>query len=400
MQESLKERCVEAMSHLCALSGVSGCVCDAQERRITDEQPDAHFCLHCGYHRCQRINTHLYGVNESYRWNGQSFYYCPLGLTFVASPVCDDRGAMAGGIVLGPVILGAKEDTLAELAEPALADAVRALPSWEPGMVTHLAAVLCGSAALAAGLPQGRMRAAVYEQEHLLDALDTHAASVGEDYPIEYEKRLQRMIVQGDRPGAQALLNDLLGYVFCANDFQLAPIRARVLELVIVLSRATIDAGADMREIFLYNAAYMREIERFDSLEDMSVWLTGVLHRFIQYSFDFPQVKHSDVVYKAIQYLRDHYDQKVSLDDVARHVYLSRAYLSSLFKDETGQSLFGYLTQIRVEKSRQMLEAGRLSLSEIALRCGFEDQSYFSKVFKRIAGMTPKKYRDSRGIKT
>ena len=223
--------------------------------------------------------------------------------------------------------------------------------------------------------------------------------ATGAAYPIEYEKRLQTFIRSRDKTSAREMLNELLGHIYCASDFDLTMIKARVLELVVLLSRATIDAGADIQEIFLSNTNYFHEIEQFDSLEELSVWLTGIMHRFINYSFDFTQVKHSDVVYKVMEYVKKNFSKKISLEDVARHVYLSRSYLSSIFKEETGQSLFSYINQVRVEKSKLYLLDNNVSLVDVAALCGFEDQSYFTKVFKKETGLSPKKYRDSRGGK-
>ena len=138
----------------------------------------------------------------------------------------------------------------------------------------------------------------------------------------------------------------------------------------------------------------MQQIHQFDDIEDLSVWITGVMHRFIQHSFDFAQIKHSDVVFKTMEYIRINYDRKLSLDDIAQHVYLSRSYLSSLFREETGQTLFSYINQVRVEKSKLFLMDSSISLAEVATMCGFEDQSYFTKVFRKITEMSPKQYRD------
>ena len=147
----------------------------------------------------------------------------------------------------------------------------------------------------------------------------------------------------------------------------------------------------------MFNTNYISEIEKFDSLEDLSIWLSGIMHRFINYSFDFTQIKHSDIVYKVMEYVKNNYASKITLDDVAKHVYLSRSYLSSVFKEETGYSLFNYINRVRVEKSKLYLLDNSISLVDVAAMCGFEDQSYFTKVFKKATGVSPKKYRDSRG---
>ncbi len=108
---------------------------------------------------------------------------------------------------------------------------------------------------------------------------------------------------------------------------------------------------------------------------------------------DMGQTARTDVVRKAKEYISSNYKQKFTLDDVARHVYLSRSYLSGVFKAETGKTLSSYINEVRIEKSKALLCETPLSLLDIALLCGFEDQSYFSKVFKAMEGIAPKDYR-------
>lgn len=393
MSDAPMDGCLEYTRHLSALCGLEGCALDAVARAFVGEAPA--FCRACSLARCQMLHTHLYGLNEAYRWNGQFVYFCPLGLTFVAAAVPDADGALCGGMVLGPFLMGEKQDALAALAEERLAAQAESLPVLPPARVTHLAAVAAATGC-AAALPQGaRIGALDRDQESLLNAM--YEAREAQTYPIEFEKRLQRLVAMHDRQGAQSLLNELLGHIYCANHFDVQRIRPRILELIVLLSRAAIDAGADVSESFLSNEAYLRQLETFTSIEQLSFWLTGVMRRFMQRSFDFAQARHSDAVYKAIQYLREHYAQKVTLEDVARHVYLSRSYLSALFKEETGRSLFTYLGQVRVEKSKLFLLDARVPLAQVAALCGFEDQSYFTRVFKRATGLSPKKYRDARG---
>lgn len=216
-------------------------------------------------------------------------------------------------------------------------------------------------------------------------------------YPIELEKSLCSLIGNHDREGAQATLNDLLGYIYISNNFELAGIKARVIELVVLLSRAAIDAGADVGEIFEQNRQYFCQIERFTTVEEFSIWLTEILHRFISYSFNFTRMKHSDVVYRVMEYVKVNYRRRITLDELAKHIYLSRSYLSSIFKEETGMNLSSFINAVRVEKSKALLLDNTVRLVDVANLCGFEDQSYYTKVFKRVVGVSPKRYRDCRG---
>lgn len=397
MNEELTRRCSEFSLHLSALTGIDGGYVDTLS---ADQDTMPSFCRGCICARCTAVNTHLYGVSEAGRWDGQYVYYCPLGLAFTAAAVMEEGGSVAGGIIMGPAVMGDPQDTLSELTEPAMADAVAALPEIDPSRMRHLGHVLKSGAEAAAGCVAGHVEGILrYEQDKLLSAIysarDRLTSGHWENaYPIEYEKQLRQTVIAGDKSGAQRLLNELLGHIYCSDDFDIVRIRPRVIELIVVLSRASIDAGADSREIFLYNDAYMQQINRFSDIEELSIWITGVMHRFIQHSFDFAQIKHSDVVFKAMEYIRQNYDRKLSLEDIAQHVYLSRSYLSSLFREEAGQTLFSYINQVRVEKSKLFLMNPSSSLAEVAALCGFEDQSYFTKVFRKITGLSPKQYRD------
>ncbi len=403
MDKDLYKRSREYAGHVAALCGVACGVLDAQQRAFRAAEPGERFCEGCGCARCEELNTHLYGSSEAYRWNGQYIYYCPVGLVFAAASLSEENGGQAGSLVAGPLLMENAEDVLTEMPD-ALRERAQRLPVFSPPMVTHLAEVLRACAAYAAGLPHGGAGGFIYEQEKLLTAIYSAREKQQADqavpaYPIAYEKQLQSLIGSHDKAGTRVMLNELLGQIYCSCDFDLETIKSRVVELVVVLSRATIDAGADMQEIFLFNNNYFHEIEQFTSLEQLSVWLTGVMHRFINYSFDFTKVKHSDVVYKVMEYVKQNFHRKISLDDVARTVYLSRSYLSCIFKEETGQSLFSYINKVRVEKSKLYLLDNAVPLVDVAALCGFEDQSYFTKVFKKETGLSPKKYRDSRGAR-
>lgn len=193
------------------------------------------------------------------------------------------------------------------------------------------------------------------------------------------------------------MLNKLLGHIYFSSGGDYKTIKARIIELVVVLSRATIDSGADVHQIFWLNAKYLNEIEKIDDMERINRLLINVIHRFISCVFDFDNVKHVDIIYKAIDYIKEHFSEKLSLDDVAQHVHLSKSYLSRIFKEELNSTFTSYTNKIRIEKSKEYLLNHDLSLTDIALLTGFDDQSYFTKVFKKATGVSPGRFREQRG---
>jgi len=404
MLKELFQSCANYCEHLAGLSGACCVTLDLRdEPDILDRGIPNSFCSGCLYEKRNELRTHSYGVNEAYRWGGKYIYYCPVGLVFIASSLSDSRGKLLGGIVVGPIIMGVLQDILQEFPYPHMRPQLTSLPVLNTRQVHNLEEILSAVTAAIAGGPHSKLSGIAREQERLLNAIYDVRREYGGNgyrYPIETESRLCGMIAGGDREGAQELLDELLGHIFYYSVFDLDRIKARTLELIAVLSRASINAGADMSEIFRFSTSFIQGIEKFNTTDEISIWLKGALQRFISSTFDYVRIKHSDIVYKVMEYTRSNYSNKLSLDDLARHVFLSKSYLSTVFKGETGMGISAYINKVRIDKSNALLTGTRLSISEIAQMCGFEDQSYFTRVYKRQTGMSPKKYRDSRGRKS
>ena len=83
----------------------------------------------------------------------------------------------------------------------------------------------------------------------------------------------------------------------------------------------------------------------------------------------------------------------ITLNQLAEMVYLSPSYLSRIFTKETGNSFNDYLNAVRINKAKSLLKYNDLRVADVANAVGFDDQSYFTKVFRRITGVTPVKYR-------
>lgn len=94
-----------------------------------------------------------------------------------------------------------------------------------------------------------------------------------------------------------------------------------------------------------------------------------------------------------IEFIKNHYAEKISLDELAELEHISKSYLSRKFKERTGLSVVSYINQIRIERSRQFLMMSGLSIDEIAYQVGFDSPKYFHRVFKEITGESPAGFR-------
>lgn len=106
----------------------------------------------------------------------------------------------------------------------------------------------------------------------------------------------------------------------------------------------------------------------------------------------------SQEIQKIKRLVEKEYMKDINLGYVAERVHLAPAYVSYIFKRETGQTLIKYITEIRMERARLLLEEDKLKIVQIARACGYENQSYFNRAFKNYFGRTPKQYKEGQGV--
>lgn len=98
-------------------------------------------------------------------------------------------------------------------------------------------------------------------------------------------------------------------------------------------------------------------------------------------------------VQKAKQFIQEHYSKNITLDSIAKEVFLSPVYLSFLFKQVENMNLTDFLTHTRLEKAKELLRESSFKTYEISNQVGYHDEKYFSRLFKKKVGMTPTEYR-------
>ena len=150
-------------------------------------------------------------------------------------------------------------------------------------------------------------------------------------------------------------------------------------------------------------------MEQFGSVEELELALVTAenarrnMHRMIRRCISWRSEKcrenGNSVVRDAREYINGHYmSSGLSLTSVAEAVGISPAYLSALFKKETGHNLSEYITGIRIEHSKQLLCCTSKLIYEIAFEVGFQDYRYFSQIFKKCTGQTPRQFQNSANI--
>ena len=98
-----------------------------------------------------------------------------------------------------------------------------------------------------------------------------------------------------------------------------------------------------------------------------------------------------------VNYMREHLGEAMSLHSMAARANLSANYFSNLFTQQTGRSFVSYLNQMRLEQAQMLLKDGDMTIQEVAWQCGFPNASYFNRIFRRMVGMSPGRWRSVKG---
>lgn len=106
--------------------------------------------------------------------------------------------------------------------------------------------------------------------------------------------------------------------------------------------------------------------------------------------------KNSFIVKNALKYMEENYNKRITLSDVAENSYISQWHLSKILNKYTGQSYSELLNNIRIRKAQELLKDSSLRIGDVAEQVGFLDMPHFSRVFKKIAGMSAQEYRNNR----
>jgi len=212
-------------------------------------------------------------------------------------------------------------------------------------------------------------------------------------YPLESERELMGKVKIGDRTGAKEILNSILGTILFKTIGDLGILKARMLELLSILSRSAVEGGVGIDVMLERNLNYVNKVMRINNQEDLCAWISTALNEFIELVYTSQDARKVSQIRPAINYIDANYNKPITLADVARASHLSVSRLAHIFKEQMGVTIIDYLTSVRIERAKQLLLATDQNCTEICFEVGYNNQSYFTRSFKGIVGMTPRQFR-------
>jgi len=177
------------------------------------------------------------------------------------------------------------------------------------------------------------------------------------------------------------------------NPGELGILKARLLELLSILSRSAVEGGVDIDVMLEKNLAYVNKVMQINNQEDLCAWISTALNEFIELVYSSQDGKKMTQIRPAINYIDANYDKALTLAEIAGASLLSVSRLAHIFKEQMGITLIDYVTSVRIERAKQLLLATEQNCTEICFQVGYNNQSYFNRTFKELVGMTPLQFR-------
>jgi len=379
------------------VSAVIGAGCAAVE--FSKQPKAALFCQLCKkyYHSAEKLGPnkvpcsemHCAAIGEARKLGGSHIYTCPLGFYFWTSPFFSGEryaGALTSSgaaavdkqLILDRIFRVCNE----KISRAEIAEYLNDIPERKPEEVKVLAQML---------------QLCAEKISYRESQWDNTAGSLGiQQNHMEQERSLIASLRRGDNDEARNTVRELLNSLSVASNGNLEHLKLKAIELVVMLSRteASLENGDGLIEA---NNRYLKRIEDSNAIEEVFGAMYLILEQMAGRIFSFRGIRHASALRKAERFIWENYTRKISLKEIADVSGLSAPYFSTIFKDEMGENLSNYLNRLRIEKASAMLRETESPINGISAACGFEDQSWFSKVFKNYTGFSPCKYREHGG---
>lgn len=233
---------------------------------------------------------------------------------------------------------------------------------------------------------KGSSRLILYEQ---LSDIDNQADLITEKEIEQLKERIDRF----DQDGFCIAVKGIFNRVLSENQLTLPDLQKLSLNIVLLGLHNIPLAQLQMNEYFGRNLFTLKSIEKFRTIEQLENWIINMVGSMNELMLKSSVPKKKDVIAEIKEYIRQHYDQNITLNDISEHFYINPSYFSQLFKKKTGMTYQAYLTDYRIDRAKKLLSETDLRIYEVCQLVGYSDVNHFNQVFDRAEGMKPNEYR-------
>ncbi|MCT4687220.1 response regulator transcription factor [Vallitalea sp.] len=234
----------------------------------------------------------------------------------------------------------------------------------------------------------------IYEinQKSEIDSKYSNCISSFKDSIIE-EDKIIKMLFIGNINNLEQYLNQVIKKLLSNNKVYIPhEFKSRIKKLMIIVEKKLTQNDIEIASIFNRTVECIYEIERINSYKQLFNWVKNMLLTISSY-IEEKKNQYPKPIQEAIKYIESNYNKDISMKLMADIVFLNPCYFSELFKETIGVPFSDYITQLRINKAKELLSTTHFTNYQIAEKVGFKNATYFNVVFKKNEGLTPKNYR-------
>ncbi|KRE29694.1 helix-turn-helix domain-containing protein [Paenibacillus sp. Soil522] len=231
-------------------------------------------------------------------------------------------------------------------------------------------------------------------ERHIDKNLSDQRETTALHHDVELEKQLFQSIKEGRTEKLRELANfDPKNLGILSKSSYLRSQKNIAIAGITLATRAAMEGGLHSEIAYTMSDLYIQHMEELTDIQSVVKHRTEAMIAFAERVKQSRSEKYSRVVAECQKYIYNHIYEELTVATLAEKVRLNANYLSQLFKKEVGIPIHSYIMREKVEEAKKLLTASELSLSEICARLNFYDQSHFTKIFKKLTGVTPKQFR-------
>lgn len=243
----------------------------------------------------------------------------------------------------------------------------------------------------------------IYSAEEMLDYSEFYQEQVEESNKTREKKSFQdkfmdfvdELVFNLDDPVSERKICEQIRELLKGTARDAEEVKVSMIELLYhfrLKFEETYKKKVDQREAD-WRMDVVYKLLKSDTLDNMLAILDAVILQFRVLLAEEDGTMEQGIVGQVQKYIRRHLKDDISLNDIAKYIDRNPTYISHVFRAATGETLFEYITRLRMERAMQLLRNSTMKIQEIAIEVGYEEQSYFSQVFKKYTGQTAGGYR-------
>ncbi len=215
------------------------------------------------------------------------------------------------------------------------------------------------------------------------------------DYSMEQEHQLINFVRTGDYDQAKIIMDQVFSSNFNTRAISAQMAKCILSDLVSTMIKAMIELNSDGKEEFLERLNPVERVLQSNTVIDMKFNMTEILREICRYVEQNKKSQHFQLKDNIVEYVLTHYmDVNLSVNIIGEQFHLTPAYMSKLFKEQTGVSIPDHINDIRIRRAKELLKEPGLGIGQIAERVGYNNSNAFIRTFKKYEGITPGQFKE------